>query len=139
MKDIEFRQAIFKEGKFHHWHYWGYVGHRGEFVAPISIEQHGPGQTYEVKESQQYIRLHCGYLSLGKKIYEGDIIRDSKGRILIVEWSDCYARYMATLGQGGSCVYYLNEPFDATANSMNLEVIGSIWETPELCHSSENK
>jgi len=72
MRELKFRQAIFKDGKFHHWHYWGYVGYRGSFVAPIQIEQPSREQTYEVKESQQYIGLRCGPVSIGDRIYEGD-------------------------------------------------------------------
>lgn len=75
MRELKFRQAIFKDGKFHHWHYWGYVGHNKSFVAPITIEQPSWDKTYEVKESQQYIGLRCGPVSLGDRIYEGDMVQ----------------------------------------------------------------
>ncbi len=75
MREIKFRQAIFKDGKFHHWLYWGYVGHWNSFVAPITISQQSSPQTYEVKDSQQYIGLRCGPVSLGDRIYEGDKVQ----------------------------------------------------------------
>ena len=75
MEEIKFRQAILREGKFHHWHYWGFIGYQGSFVAPIEIHQQSWNQTYEVKESQQYIGLRCNPVSLGDRIYEGDMVQ----------------------------------------------------------------
>ena len=68
MSEIKFRQAIFKDGKFHHWHYWGFCGYRGEFVSPITIS----GGDYEVKGSQRFVTSY-GVLSM--RIYEGDIVK----------------------------------------------------------------
>lgn len=133
MRDIRFRQAIFREGKFHHWHYWGYVGYRNKFVAPIEINQPSWDKTYEIKDSQQYIGLHAGELGLGGAIYEGDITKDYHGDILQVVWADHWARYMMSF-DGKHCQYYLedyngNKP-DCLAK--NMEIIGNICETPKL-------
>lgn len=134
MREIKFRQAIFREGKFHHWHYWGYVGHRGDFVAPITIGQQSWNKTYEVKESQQYIGVSCGSVSLGGRLYEGDIIRDFKGRVLLIAYASHYTRYTASFN-GESCVYYLNDGIAGDWKDRNMEfaeLIGNIHETPEL-------
>lgn len=75
MEEIRFRQAIFREGKFHHWHHWGYVGYQDEFVAPITICQQSWNKTYEVKPDQQYTGLRCGPISIGNRLYEGDRVQ----------------------------------------------------------------
>lgn len=133
MKDIKFRQAIFKEGKFNHWHYWGYVGYRGSFVAPIEIHQDSWTKTYEVKDSQQYTGIRSNPLGIGQGIYEGDIVKDYNGNILQVCWADCWARYMMSL-DGKSCVYYLEDYNQNKPDCLEgyMKVIGSIHETPDL-------
>lgn len=123
MREIKFRQAIFKDGKFNHWHYWGYVGHMKSFVAPIDIRQPGQETTYEVKDSQEYIGLHSGHLGLGLRIYEGDILPpldhlSHEGNQLV--------RYCAEMGCAGF----------VTSGGLQFgecgEVIGNNYETPEL-------
>jgi len=134
MREIKFRQAIFKDGKFHHWHYWGFVGYQDSFVAPIEIHQQSWTKTYEVKESQQYIGLECSPVSLGPRLYEGDIIKDFKGRILQIAYADRYARYMTSY-DGRTCQYYLNDGISGDWKNRNtefMELIGSNHETPEL-------
>lgn len=133
MREIKFRQAIFRDGKFHHWHYWGYVGHNNEFVAPITIGQQSWNKTYEVKPSQQYTDLRCGPVSVGKRIYEGDIVRDFYGKVLRVDWANCWARYMLSY-DGETCQYYLEDYHNNKTDHMSdtMEVIGNIYENKEL-------
>jgi hypothetical protein len=128
MRELKFRQAIFKDGKFDHWHYWGYVGHGGAFVAPIEIHQLSGEQTYEVKDSQEYIGLHIGELGLGGRIYEGDILSpidqlSEEGNQVVKYSADiAYAGFVTTGGlQINECA----------------EIIGSIYETPELMPKEE--
>ena len=128
MRELKFRQAIFKDGQFHHWHYWGYVGYNGAFVAPIQISQSSEEQTYEVKDSQEYIGLHIGELGLGGRIYEGDILSpidqlSKEGNQLV--------KYLAEAGYAGF-VTSGGLTFDECA-----EIIGSIDETPELMPKEE--
>jgi hypothetical protein len=128
MREIKFRQAIFKDGKFSHWHYWGYVGHGGAFVAPIAIHQPSEEQTYQVKDSQEYIGLHMGALGLGGRIYEGDIL--SPQNQLCAEGNQV-VKYCAESGSAGF-VTSGGLQFDECA-----EIIGNLYQTPNLVPSEE--
>ena len=132
-RPIKFRQAIFKDGKFHHWHYWGYVSHRDEFVAPITIGQQSWNKTYDVKDSQQYIGLRSGPVSTGKEIYEGDIIKAS------YESEEPDICEVAYLGDNGYPAFDLVPYLETDCNSLSyykavgdMAVIGNIHENPEL-------
>lgn len=91
-RELLFRQAVFKDGAFHHWHYWGFCGYRDAFVSPICINPMGGSMQptgYEVKVIQQYVGERCGPVSLGDRIYEGDlIIWDSQEKPVEVVWGD---------------------------------------------------
>ena len=128
MRELKFRQPIFKDGKFHHWHYWGYVGHNGDFVAPVEISQSSHEQTYEVKGSQEYIGLHIGELGLGGRIYEGDILSPIDQ---LSEEGNQVVKYCAGAGYAGF----------VTTGGLQInecaEIIGNIYETPELVPKEE--
>ena len=139
MKKIKFRQAIFKDGIFHHWLYWGYVGHRDEFVGPITIGQSSWNKTYEVKESQQFTGVRCGPVSLGVEIYEGDIVSysrnqadevyDGSGYVTetftrIVKWDEEITGYKPFNIYDSDC--------DKFVSMSSVEVVGNKWENPEL-------
>ena len=128
MRELKFRQAIYKDGRFHHWHYWGYVGHGGAFVAPIAIDQSSEEQTYEVKDSQEYIGLHIGELGLGGSIYEGDILSPQP------QLSDNGNQVVKYCAESGDAGFTTNDglQFDEC-----LKIIGNIYETPELVPKEE--
>ncbi len=129
MREIKFRQAIFKDGVFNHWHYWGYPPKDGyssdEFVAPITIGQQSWNKTYEVKPSQQYTGLPDK--STLKEIYEGDIVRvntELQTDVIKTVVYDNDAACFALVTMATECGI-LRE----TALKY-YEVIGNIWENP---------
>jgi len=62
----------------------------------------------------------------GTLIYEGDIVKDQDGKIYNIKWNDCYAYFV--LWDSDDIEYYTFEEFNLT----KLEVIGNIYENPEL-------
>lgn len=69
----------------------------------------------------------------GVEIYEGDIVRDCNNNVLQVSWANCWARYMMSF-DGERCIYYLEDYKNNKPDclSMNMTVIGNIYENPEL-------
>ena len=131
MREIKFRQARFKDGKFHHWHYWGYIGSKGDFVLPITTGKWR--DNWEVKDSQEYIGLHTGP-GLGEPIYEGDILSPRKW---LSQEGNQLVEYSAGEGYAGF----------TTSGGLQFdecdEIIGNIHQTPELIpkidkHSTRN-
>lgn len=64
MREIKFRQAIMRNGKFVSWHYWGFIS-EGNFSSPSNDWVMG-------EKSLQFTGLKD---KNGKEVYEGDILR----------------------------------------------------------------
>lgn len=62
----------------------------------------------------------------GREIYEGDIIRDGKGRALEVFWDELSSMWWYLEMKNG-CKCHVEH-----MNWENIEVIGNIFENPEL-------
>ncbi len=110
MKEIKFRQPIIINYKFKRWHYWGFIG-KG-FVAPET----------GYSTSQQFTGLKDKY---GKEIYEGDIVKWGVYHHLgKVKW------HTYEIDGEYNCGY---SPFnEIDVNPKYTEVVGNIYETPEL-------
>ena len=122
MKDIKFRQRD-NDGN---WHYWGYID--GSFIGPMS-KNHASEKNY------QYTGLKD---KNGVEIYEGDIVKtdyDNGFDVLThtVKW--CGPSYPAfellpRIPCEANNFSHIYECDDTT-----IEVIGNIYENPELLRS----
>lgn len=63
----------------------------------------------------------------GKEIYEGDIIQDDDGEVMVVGWSDKFASFC--LDKDG---WAFQHWFGEAVNPQNVIIIGNIYEHPEL-------
>jgi uncharacterized phage protein (TIGR01671 family) len=69
----------------------------------------------------------------GKEIYEGDIVRLETNKICVIQYADCWAKYMLGIPPDGEhCYKYLATYPDYETYAENLEVIANIWESPEV-------
>ena len=127
---------------------WGKTGKRMIWWDEISKNPHGLLRCFtwdDMYALMQYTGLHD---KNGREIYEGDIVRDSEDKMCIVKFG------LHVLGCCGCCYdghqsvgFYLdphNDRWDLgpTAqgkewDSAGLEVIGNIYETPELLKEAD--
>lgn len=77
------------------------------------IGWHSPSNWKDCYEVMQYTGLND---KNGKEIYEGDVVMNNHGFKHLVEWTESY-----------EC-----EPCFSISKDVEVEVIGNIYETPEL-------
>lgn len=92
-----------------------------------SYEMTGDWIGLDVVELMQYTGLKD---KNGKEIYEGDICKGIRNIPFVVEWDDENARFLG-YGTKGYVGYVSKYP--------KVEVIGNIYENPELLKESEDE
>lgn len=120
MRTIKFRQRNKNNGQFH---YWG-AFKSGEFTGPMTSDNHvGP------EESNAF----TGLLDKnGKEIYEGDITITNDGSTGKIVWNEKLARF--DWNNNYDSWPLEDEKYPESVNQ-TLEVIGNIYENPELLRS----
>lgn len=119
---IKFRQPLFTYNDlnstqaFRQWHYWGFID--GGFIGP---ETH----YVTISEAQKLSQQFTGLLDRdGKEIYEGDVV-------------DEYGTPRQVVFQPGA-FGTIDRYGDLTLHSSTWEVIGNIYEHPELLEKEAN-
>jgi len=122
---IKFRQLV--NGR---WHYFGYIDNA--FIGPIEIENQTTGQFTGLLDKE------------GREIFESDIIKYSystdydkykqrkdprKYVIGFIKWKNTIPGFTLMISRGPNKVVNWNE---ALERSSLLEIIGNIYENPEL-------
>lgn len=110
MRELKFRQPIFREGKFESWHYWGYT--EGGFVSPANADLE--------RLSQQFTGLKD---KTGKEIYEGDFLKNPRTDYILD------VKYGGLIENNQGACYGYSFPYHINLNE--IEVIGNIYENKE--------
>lgn len=104
----------------------------GRYMPIAWIDGEWNGASYGMDKGRGVLLEYTGLKDKnGKEIYEGDILQDSKKVRAQIRWCED----MQMLGSGFYALSIKPEtPFDAYERSWLdiAEVIGNIWETPEL-------
>jgi uncharacterized phage protein (TIGR01671 family) len=123
MREIKYRQPLFYKGKFNMWHHWGFVnGKKHGFTSPQNHQS----------ENYQFTGLKD---KNGVEIYESDIVS------IIAGWDDGIKFEMFGVVEFDEFEYsVLTNDYHWPVISWKcvdfVEVIGNIYETPELLEAS---
>lgn len=146
MRTIKFRQALYINGKFYKFRFWGFglIDEPKEkfFMPEISAWEGGDSSIdclQKPEESMQFTGLHD---KNGKEIYEGDIVlshhNNESAEIKFGvfnsrnDYGDSYENGFYFCEQKGKIDLGCALSLDINGSSEKIEVIGNIYENPEL-------
>lgn len=142
MRDILFKAKRISDGQWVEGYLYKQVGVKDRIYFAIEVIDNTV-KAYEVDES-----TICQYTGLtdknGNKIWENDVVRyqfdtddcifpnkDTKKRVGKIFFSDFRASFSVAMGRNGSKVIN-NDLFKYVQNGNRVEVIGNIFDNPEL-------
>ena len=133
----KFRQAIFINGEFSHWHYWGFIEEQVTrfrnltFVAPEM-------NLSSIKEAYKNSYQCVGVKDMdSEELYQGDILKDDYGRILLVEWYKYGFSFKAVTKTNFLRAQDISQWFEFEDVGALPKIIGNIIKNPELVEGVE--
>ncbi len=110
-----------REIKFRAWDTENKIFYSGDLSIPIT-------RSSEYCETRGYILLQFTGLKdkNGKEIYESDIIKTERGQFLVL-WEKYSASFRFGVKEDTKIV-----DTESPLNYQDIQIIGNIWETPEL-------
>jgi uncharacterized phage protein (TIGR01671 family) len=138
MREIKFRVFDKKDGILYPTFEWNgfksWSSHRcsGEYIVTFNQDSHdGNGKYHEDPDPIVDELVWMQYTGLkdknGKEIYEGDVVRTPHRLMKKYDWKVIFHRGAFVLTDGIGC-----RRFDSEKFTKNYEIIGNIYENPEL-------
>ena len=132
MRKIKLRSVFFRHdtNEFSHFTYWGFINHKEEYDIKCFCSPSSCNFAYR-KYEDQYTGLKD---KNGKEIYgDSDILMGDEGVRYMLKWEDT-AGYKLYFWDDGKWDWDedIDDIYDYTTQRIDLEVIGTIYENPEL-------
>ena len=134
MRGIKFRGKSVDDSV---WVYGYYVFSRGKHYILQKFDSNGYDERWEAADWIEVNPTTVGQFTNvldknGKEIYEGDIINTSSDKMMLVSWNKEFASFC--LDKKG---WLYSHWFGESCNPEECEVMGNIYENPELLSKRE--